>query len=208
MARARLVVDAVRYTLLIEEEALMRFKRAANEAGSKPTVIARTLLKDYTEAHECGDKHRLRVDIVYGILDQVDLLSDRTGRFKLNDLVCAESLKFVKEIRACNAAYLHGLIPKKYIFSLANREYVTMKWIDGSCIFTSSAHDCVITVKGYFLYVNMPRSFIDNTDNYARYCMVNDLLVTLSELTLDYRDQLIEVLGRLNTVPKLSNKKY
>ena len=83
-----------------------------------------------------------------------------------------------------------------------------MKWIDGSCIFTSSAHDCVITVKGYFIYVNMPRSFIDNTNNYARYCMVNDLLVTLSELTLDYRGQLIEVLGRLNTAPKLSNKKY
>lgn len=211
MSRARNIPNPKRYVILLEETTLIEFKRATYASDVKPQAVIRSLMEDYIDSRRLmsdGTHLRSRTDVVYGIMDQINLLMSGSGIFKLNDLVCTESLKFIKEIRACNAAYLHGTIPKRYRFTLANREHVSMRNAEGSYILHSSAHEVALVIKGFFVYIELPRSYITNTDQYARYCMINSLLITLSELALEYRGQLIEVLGRNQSAPQLSNKRY
>lgn len=208
MSRARIVENGKRYTVIIKEDNLLDFKRACYANSVTPSEVVRSLMEDYTErANNAEADTRLRLDVVYGVLDQIDLLSDNKNKFKLNDLVCSESMKFVSEVRRFNAAYLNGVNVKKRTIILPDREYVTVtRGADGVYTMTSSAHDCIITVKGFFLYVQMPKTFSDCDNIYAKYCMVNNLLITLTELTLEYHKQTIDILSKIKNTPMLKNK--
>lgn len=208
MSRARVIENAKRYVVIVKEENLLDFKRACYANDVTPSAIVRCLMEDYAERmdDERGGR-RLRIDIVYGIIDQMDLLSDKKNKFKLNDLVCNEAMKFISEVRRFTAAYLNGVSIKNHTIKLPNREFITVtRGADGVYTMKSSAHDCIITVKGFFFYVQMPKTFSDCGNSYAKYYMVNNLLVTLTELTLEYRNQTIEMLSKIKNTPMLKNE--
>lgn len=206
MARARLIHNAKRYVVLIEEDTLIKFKQVSYANGTKPPAVVRSLMEDYIESNSCDSTiERTRLEVVYGVMDQIKLLSDENNRFKLNDLVCAEAMDFVKEVRAVHAAYLDAINLPKFIIALNKREHINVTFADGVYTMKSTAHDFVITVKGFFIYVQLPRTYIHCQNKYARYTMVNSLLTTFAEMTIDYRCQIIDVLSQMKNVPVLRN---
>ena len=206
MARARLINNAKRYVIVLEEETLIGFKQASYENDVKPQAAIRSLMEDFVESHRSDSStERTRVEVVYGVMDQVQLLSDKNGRFKLNDLVCTEAMDFVKEVRALHAAYLNAVNIPKCRIALNRREHVSVTFADGVYTMKSTAHDFVITTKGFFIYVQLPRTYIRCQNKYARYTMVNNLLTTFTEMTIDYRGQVIDILSQMKNVPVLRN---
>lgn len=206
MARARLINNAKRYVIVLEEETLIGFKQVSYENNIKPQAAIRTLMEDFVESHRSDSStERTRVEVVYGVMDQVQLLSDKNGRFKLNDLVCAEAMGFIKEVRALHAAYLNAVSIPKCRIALNRREHVSITFTDGVYTMKSTAHDFVITIKGFFIYVQLPRTYIRCKNKYAKYTMINNLLTTLTEMTTDYRGQVIDILSQMKNVPVLRN---
>ena len=206
MARARLINNAKRYVIVLEEETLIGFKQSSYENNIKPQAAIRSLMEEFVESHRSDSStERTRVEVVYGVMDQVQLLSDKNGRFKLNDLVCTETMDFVKEVRALHAAYLNAVNIPKCRIALNRREHVSVTFADGIYTMKSTAHDFVITIKGFFIYVQLPRTYIRCQNKYARYTMVNNLLTTFTEMTIDYRGQVIDILSQMKNVPVLRN---
>lgn len=206
MARARLIDNAKRYVVLIEEDTLIKFKQISYANDTKPPAVIRSLMEDYIESNSCDSTiERTRLEIVYGVMDQIKLLSDENNRFKLNDLVCAEAMDFVKEVRAVHAAYLDAINLPKSIIALNRREHITVTFTDGVYTMKSTAHDFVITVKGFFIYVQLPRTYVHCQNKYARYTIINSLLTTFAEMTIDYRCQIIDILSQMEDVPLLRN---
>lgn len=206
MARARLIHNAKRYVVLLEEDTLIKFKQVSYVNDIKPQAAIRSLMEDFVESHRSDSStERTRVEVVNGVVDQIRLLSDKNGRFKLNDLVCAEAMGFVKEVRALHAAYLNAIRLPKCKIALNRREHISITFADGVYTMKSTAHDFVITVKGFFIYVQLPRTYIRCQNKYAKYTMVNNLLTTLTEMTTDYRGQVIDILSKKKNVPVLRN---
>lgn len=196
MVKTRRLIKPVNYSFAIEESKMVKLKKLIEPKPINLPSLLRTLIDEYIDNSETIEMHvKTHADIVRGIKDQVDvLLVDNS--FKLNELVSLDARQLVKDLRSFHVAYIHGGVPRKYQIPIGYGEYINVRFGDDySATITSTAHNIVIRQKGYFVYIDMPRSYAIEKDEHLKFNMVNNLVITIQQMTINYKDNMLINIG-------------
>lgn len=196
MVKTRRLIRPVNYSFAIEESKMVKLKKLIEPKPTNLPSLLRTLIDEYIDNSETIEMHvKTHADTVRGIKDQVDvLLVDNS--FKLNELVSLDARQLVKDLRSFHVAYIHGSVPRKYQIPIGYGEYINVRFGDDySATITSTAHNIIIRQKGYFVYIDMPRSYATEKDEHLKFSMVNNLVITIQQMAINYKDNMLINIG-------------